>query len=60
MLDTKILIVDDDTNICDLLKLYLENEGYGVKIANDGAEGLNYFKIYEPDLVLLDIIQILF
>ena len=55
MLDTKILVVDDDTNICELLKLYFENEGYGVKIANDGVEGLNYFKIYEPDLVLLDI-----
>jgi DNA-binding response OmpR family regulator len=55
MLDTKILIVDDDTNICELLKLYFENEGYGVKVANDGAEGLSYFKIYEPDLVLLDI-----
>ena len=33
MLDTKILIVDDDTNICDLLKLYFENEGYSVKSA---------------------------
>ena len=55
MLDTKILVVDDDENICELLKLYFENEGYGVKIASDGVEGLNYFKIYEPDLVLLDI-----
>jgi two-component system response regulator VicR len=55
MLDTKILIVDDDTNICDLLKLYFENEGYAVKTANDGAEGLNFFKIYDPDIVLLDI-----
>ena len=55
MLDTKILIVDDDTNICDLLKLYFENEGYAVKSANDGAEGLNFFKIYDPDIVLLDI-----
>ena len=55
VLDTKILVVDDDTNICDLLKIYFENEGYEVKTANDGVEGLNYFKIYEPDLVLLDI-----
>ena len=55
MLDTKILIVDDDSNICELLKLYFENEGYGVKVANDGLEGLSFFKIYEPDLVLLDI-----
>ena len=55
MLDTKILIVDDDSNICELLKLYFENEGYGVRVANDGLEGLSFFKIYEPDLVLLDI-----
>ena len=55
MLDTKILIIDDDANICDLLKIYFENEGYEIKIANDGVEGLNFFKMYEPDLVLLDI-----
>ena len=55
MMDTKILIVDDDPTICDVLKIYFENEGYEVKIANDGAEGVNFFKIYEPDLVLLDI-----
>ncbi len=55
MLDTKILIVDDDNNICDLLKLYFENEGYEVKIANDGITGVSFFKIYQPDLVLLDI-----
>ena len=57
MLDTKMLIVDDDTNICDLLKRYFENEGYKVKTACDGMEGVNYFKIYEPDLVLLDIMM---
>ena len=55
MADTKILIVDDDSNISELLNMYFENEGYDVKIANDGVEGLNYFKIFEPDLVLLDI-----
>ncbi len=55
MLDTKILIIDDDSNISDLLKLYFEKEGYGVKVATDGVEGLNFFKIYEPDIVLLDI-----
>ena len=56
-MDTKLLIVDDDPNICDMLKLYFENEGYKVKTANDGIEGLNCFKIYEPDLVLLDIMM---
>ena len=56
-MDTKLLIVDDDPNICDMLKLYFENEGYKVRTANDGIEGVNAFKIYEPDLVLLDIMM---
>lgn len=55
MMDTKILVVDDDPNISDLLKIYFENEGYEVKVATDGVESVNYFKMYEPDLVLLDI-----
>ena len=55
MMDTKLLVVDDDPTICDVIKIYFENEGYEVKIANDGAEGVNFFKMYEPDLVLLDI-----
>lgn len=55
MLDTKILVIDDDPNICDMLKLYFENEGYDVKAVNDGVEGVNFFKMFEPDLVLLDI-----
>ena len=55
MLGTKILVIDDDANICEMLRLYLENEGYEIKTANDGAEGVTYFKMYEPDLVLLDI-----
>ena len=54
-MSTKILVVDDDLNISDLLRIYFENEGYEVKTANDGAEGVSYFKIYEPDLVLLDV-----
>lgn len=55
MLDTKILVVDDDPNISDMLKLHLEKEGYDVKTAADGIEGISFFKVYEPDLVLLDI-----
>lgn len=55
MMDTKILVIDDDQNIGDLLKIYLTNEGYDVKVAHDGIEGLSYFKMYEPDMVLLDI-----
>ena len=54
---TKILVIDDDPNITDLLKMYLEKEGYEVKTAADGQEGLTTFKMYEPDLVLLDIMM---
>ena len=56
-MDTKLLIVDDDPNICDMLKLYFENEGYKVKTANNGVDGVSFFKMYEPDLVLLDIMM---
>ena len=56
-MDTKLLIADDDPNICDMLKLYFENEGYKIKTANDGVEGLATFKVYNPDLVLLDIMM---
>ncbi len=52
---TKILVVDDESAICEMLRVYLENEGYEIKTAGDGAEGVSYFKMYEPDLVLLDI-----
>lgn len=54
---TKILVVDDDKNICDLLRMYLEKEGYEVKTASDGVEGVTAFRMYEPDLVLLDIMM---
>ena len=56
-MDTKLLIVDDDVNICEMLKLYFENEGYKVKTAENGVEGLATFKLYDPDLVLLDIMM---
>lgn len=54
-MSTKILVVDDDPNICELLKLYLENEGYTVFVANDGQEAVNVFHNKSPELVLLDI-----
>ena len=56
-MDTKLLIVDDDANICDMLKLYFKNEGFKVETANDGVEGLSVFKLYDPDIVLLDIMM---
>ncbi|MBO5701373.1 MAG: response regulator transcription factor [Clostridia bacterium] len=52
---TKILVVDDDSYICDLLKTSLEKEGYEVRTAPDGYQAIDVFKKYEPDLVLLDI-----
>ena len=55
MASEKILIVDDDTNICELLRLYIEKEGFTAFIANDGEAALKMFDAAEPDLVLLDI-----
>ena len=55
MTDTKILVIEDDSSVSDMLKGYFENEGYDVKVAADGVEGLSYFKLFSPDLVLLDI-----
>lgn len=52
---TKVLIVEDDANIAELLRLYLEKEGYKVAIAPDGGEGLRLFSDFKPSLVLLDI-----
>ena len=51
----KVLIVDDDKNICDLLRLYLEKDGYGVILSHDGAEAVVKFNALKPDIVLLDI-----
>ncbi len=51
----KILVVDDDLNICDLLRMYLEKEGFTVKTVNDGTAAIDAFREFEPDLMLLDI-----
>ncbi len=51
----KVLIVEDDTNIAELLHLYLEKEGYSTNVANDGGKGVELFRSFQPDLVLLDI-----
>lgn len=56
-METKLLIVDDDPNICELLRLHFENEGYLVKTASDGVEGVNIFRSYDPDLILLDVMM---
>ena len=54
-MSTRILVIDDDANICELLRIFLEKENYEVTTAPDGVAGLSEFKQREPDLVLLDI-----
>ena len=51
----KVLIVEDDKNIADLLRLYLEKEGMDCQTAGDGLVGLEKFQQFQPELVLLDI-----
>lgn len=53
----KILVADDDKNICELLRLYLEKEGYSVVLANDGEEALAKFTAESPDILLLDVMM---
>jgi len=51
----KVLIIEDDDNIAELLRLYLEKDGFAVAIAENGAVGVAEFERFAPDLVLLDI-----
>ena len=51
----KVLVVDDDPNICDVLRMYLENEGYSVILSYDGEEALVKFNALKPDIILLDV-----
>ena len=57
MATAKILIADDDKNICELLRMYLEKEDYSVAIAGDGEEALKKFDEETPDLILLDVMM---
>ena len=57
MANEMILVVDDDANICELLRLYLTKEGYQVTTAGDGEEGLEKFNQIKPDMVLLDVMM---
>ena len=47
---SKVLIIDDDVNICELIRLYLENEGYNVLPVYNGIKGLDAFKDFTPNL----------
>ena len=51
----KILIVDDDNNIAELISLYLTKECFETRIVNDGEQALKEFSVFQPDLILLDL-----
>ncbi len=57
MTNAKILIADDDRNICELLRIYLEKENYNVVLAGNGEEALSKFDAEEPDILLLDVMM---
>ncbi len=57
MAGIKIMVVDDDSNICELLRLYLEKEGFEAVIAPNGAKALELFDTEKPDLMLLDVMM---
>ena len=51
----KILVIDDDENICEVIKMYLESSGYDTKVGHNGKIAQELFMDYKPDLVLLDV-----
>mgnify|MGYP000033730222 CR=1 FL=1 len=53
----KILIVEDDGNIRELLRLYLEREGYEITEAANGEEGVELWRKINPDMILLDVMM---
>ncbi|MBP8854989.1 MAG: response regulator transcription factor [Oscillospiraceae bacterium] len=57
MAGEKILIVDDDKNICELLRLYLQKEGYETELAHDGEAAIATFEDKKPSLVLMDVMM---
>ena len=52
---SKILVVDDDTNIAELISLYLQKEGYDTQEVYSGKQAVDAFESYKPDLILLDV-----
>lgn len=53
----KIMVVDDDSNICELLRLYLSKEGFEPIVVSDGEEAVAHFDTDKPDLILLDVMM---
>ena len=56
-LNSKILVVDDDPNVVDLVRRYLERDGHEGLIANDGVAGLETAREELPDLIVLDLMM---
>lgn len=57
MNDVRIMVVDDDNNICEFLRLYLEKENYQVNICHNGQEALDNVDKFNPSLILLDVMM---
>ena len=51
------MIVDDDANICELLRIYLEKDGFSTLVATDGEQAIAFAQRYNPELILLDIMM---
>ncbi len=54
-MSNKILVVDDEISICDLIRVNLESEGYRVAVSQDGLDAIEKFKSFKPNLVVLDL-----
>lgn len=54
-LNNRVLIVDDDINICELLKLYIEREGCETQVSHSGVDAIEMFRKITPDIVILDL-----
>ncbi|AEV68847.1 response regulator transcription factor [Acetivibrio clariflavus] len=52
---TKVLVIDDDVNICELIRLYMEKEGFEVLTIYNGIKAVEAFKTFAPNIVILDI-----
>ena len=54
-METKILVIEDDEAVAQSIQAFFEDDGYEVKVSSDGSEGVNLFKMYDPDITILDI-----
>lgn len=54
-MDYKVLVVDDEKGILEVIEAYLQKEGYQVKTADNGLDGLSYYMQWQPDLIILDL-----